>query len=103
MASGDSHTNFDAGAFTVGAVGGAATIAGAVGAGIANFAAARRERSAADAVQSGNGTIRWLQRRVDHQRLELMRRDATIRDQTMTIRELELKLQMSQYQRRLGR
>jgi hypothetical protein len=42
MASGDSHTNFDAAAFTVGAVGGAATIAGAIGVGIANVRAQRQ-------------------------------------------------------------
>ena len=39
---GDSHTNFDVGAFTIGAVGGAATIAGAIGAGIANVRAQRQ-------------------------------------------------------------
>jgi hypothetical protein len=42
--SGDSHTNFDAGAFTVGALGGAATIAGALGAGLANLRAAQARR-----------------------------------------------------------
>jgi hypothetical protein len=100
---GDSHTNFDAAAFTVGAVGGAATIAGSVGAGIANFAAVRRERCTADAVQSRDDTIRSLQRRIDNQRLELGCRDTTIRDQAMTIRELDLRLTMSQYQRQRGR
>jgi hypothetical protein len=103
MASGDSHTNFDAGAFTVGAIGGAATIAGAIGAGISNLAAARRERGTMDAVQSRDDTIRWLERRIDNQRTELGRRDATIRDQAMTIRELGLRLGMSQYLRRQGR
>jgi hypothetical protein len=39
---GDSHTNFDVGAFSIGAVGGAATIAGAIGAGIANVRAQRQ-------------------------------------------------------------
>ena|SRR5882724_10582267 len=39
---GDSHTAFDAGAFTVGAIGGAATIAGALGAGLANFRTQRQ-------------------------------------------------------------
>jgi hypothetical protein len=41
---GDSHTNFNAAAFTVGAVGGAATIAGALGAGLANLRAAQAGR-----------------------------------------------------------
>jgi hypothetical protein len=100
---GDSHTNFNTTAFIVGAVGGAATIAGAFGAGISNLAAARRERGTMDAVQSRDDTIRSLQRRIDHQRLELGCRDATIRDQAMAIRELDLRLTMSQYQRQRGR
>ncbi len=41
---GDSHTNFDATAFTAGAVGGAATIAAALGAGLANLRAAQDRR-----------------------------------------------------------
>lgn len=41
---GGSHTAFDTGAFTVGAVGGAGLLAGAVGAGLANFRAAQAER-----------------------------------------------------------
>jgi hypothetical protein len=100
---GDSHTNFNAAAFTVGAVGGAATIAGAIGAGIGNLAAARRERGTADAVQSRDATIRSMQLRIDNQSVELGRRDATIRDQAMTIRELDLRLGMSQYLRQRGR
>jgi hypothetical protein len=100
---GDSHTNFNAAAFTVGAVGGAATIAGAIGAGISNLAAARRERWTMDAVLSRDDTIRSLQRRIDNQRTELGRRDATIRDQAMTIRELDLRLGMSQYLRQRRR
>jgi aconitase B len=36
MAGGDSHTGFDSGAFTVGAVSGVGVFAGALGAGIAN-------------------------------------------------------------------
>jgi hypothetical protein len=100
---GDSHTNFDAAAFTAGAVGGAATIAGALGAGISNFVASRRERTTMDMVQSRDHTIRSLERRLDNQRIELGRRDATIRDQEMTIRELGLRLGMSQYLRQRGR
>ena len=42
MAAGDSHTNFDATAFGVGAVAGATTIAGALGAGLANVRAERQ-------------------------------------------------------------
>ncbi|HEX7883543.1 MAG TPA: hypothetical protein VF499_12480 [Afipia sp.] len=42
MTTGGSHTNFDASAFTAGAVGGAMTIAGAIGAGIANVRAQRQ-------------------------------------------------------------
>lgn len=44
MSAGGSHTNFDSAAFTVGAIGGAATIAGALGAGIQNYRAALAER-----------------------------------------------------------
>ncbi|MCK1341010.1 hypothetical protein IVB38_34595 [Bradyrhizobium sp. 38] len=44
---GGSHTNFDPGAFTVGAAGGALSIAGAVAAGVQNYVAARAERWAA--------------------------------------------------------
>lgn len=47
---GDSHTGFNAGAFTVGAVGGAATIAGALGAGWANYRAAQQDRWAGWAI-----------------------------------------------------
>jgi hypothetical protein len=43
---GDSHTNFDSAAFTVGTLGGAATIAGAIGAGIANVRAQRQSEFA---------------------------------------------------------
>jgi predicted amino acid dehydrogenase len=93
---GDSHTNFDAGAFTAGAVGGAATIAGAIGVGIANFAAGRRERGV---LQSRDATIFRLEQRIANQRTELGRRDATIRDQALTIRELDLRLNMAQYLR----
>jgi hypothetical protein len=103
MMAGDSHTNFDQQAFTVGAIGGAATIAGAIGAGICNLAAARRARGMSDVVQSRDDTIRSLQRRIDNQRIELGRRDATIRDQALTIRELGLRLSMSQYLRPRGR
>jgi hypothetical protein len=39
---GDSHTNWNPTAFTVGAVGGAAMIAGALGAGLANVRAQRQ-------------------------------------------------------------
>jgi len=42
MPAGDSHTNFDSAAFGVGAFSGAATIAGALGAGLANFRAQRQ-------------------------------------------------------------
>jgi hypothetical protein len=99
---GDSHTGFDQQAFAVGAVGGAATIAGAIGAGIRNLAVARRERGMVNVVQSRDITIRSLQRRVDNQSIELERRGATIRDQDLTIRELALKLAMAQYLRRQG-
>ena len=44
MSSGDSHTGFNANAFTVGAIGGAATIASALGAGWAADRAAQQER-----------------------------------------------------------
>lgn len=44
MSNGGSHTNFDSAAFTVGAVGGAISIAGALGAGIQNYRAAQAER-----------------------------------------------------------
>ena len=40
---GDSHTNFNGGAFTAGAVGGALTIAGAAVAGVQNVVAGSRE------------------------------------------------------------
>jgi hypothetical protein len=96
---GDSHTKFDAGAFTVGAVGGAATIAGAVGVGIVNFANSCRERGVIDALNSRDTTILQLERRIANQRTELGRRDATIRSQAMTIRELDLRLTMAQYLR----
>lgn len=46
MASGDSHTNFDGTAFGVGAFAGAATIAGALGAGLANLRAHRQSNFA---------------------------------------------------------
>jgi hypothetical protein len=100
---GGSHTNFDTSAFTVGAIGGAATIAGAVAAGVANIAAARRERGMVEAVDSRDVVIQRLQRRVANQRFEIGRRDVTIRDQYLTIRELGLRLQMAQFLRQRGR
>ena len=54
-------------------------------------------------VQSRDVTIRSLQRRIHNQSIELGRRDATIRDQALTIRELDLRLTMSQYLRQRGR
>ena len=42
---GGSHTNFNTSAFTVGAVGGAGLIAGALGAGLANYRAKLQETS----------------------------------------------------------
>jgi hypothetical protein len=100
---GGSHTNFDQQAFTVGAIGGAATIAGALVAGVTNIAAGRRERGVRDALQSRDAVICSLRRRIDNQRTELGRRDATIRDQALTIRELDLRLGMAQYMRQRGR
>jgi hypothetical protein len=44
MTAGGSHTNFDTAAFSVGAIGGAATIAGAIGAGWQNYRAACADR-----------------------------------------------------------
>jgi hypothetical protein len=100
---GGSHTNFDTSAFTVGAIGGAATIAGALAAGVSNLAAARRERGMTEAVDSRDVEIRRLQRRIASQRSEIGRCDVTIRDQALTIQELGLRLQMAQYLRQRGR
>jgi hypothetical protein len=100
---GDSRTGFHDGAFTVGAIGGATTIAGAMVAGARNAAAIRRARDALNVVHGRDEMIRSLQRRVDNQRAEIGRRDATIRDQAMTIRELGLRLTMVQYLRQRGR
>jgi hypothetical protein len=46
MASGDSHSNFNSTAFGVGAFAGAATLAGALGAGLANLRAQRQSNFA---------------------------------------------------------
>ena len=100
---GGSHTNFDTSAFTVGAIGGAATIAGAVASGVANVVVARRERGMTEAVDSRDVEIRRMQRRIASQRSEIGRRDVTIRDQALTIHELGLRLQMTQYLRQRGR
>ena len=100
---GGSHTNFDTSAFTIGAIGGAATIAGAVASGVANVVGARRDRSTTEAVDSRDVEIRRLQRRIANQRSEIGRRDVTIRDQALTIHELGLRLQMTQYLRQRGR
>lgn len=42
MTAGGSHTNFDSSAFTVGAVGGALSIAGALAAGVQNYTRSQR-------------------------------------------------------------
>jgi hypothetical protein len=79
---GDSHTNFNSGAFTAGAVGGALTIAGGIVAGAQNVLAARREMTIAD-----------LQALLDMS--EALRGDQwdTIQSQRRRITELERRIQ----------
>ncbi|MBN9007113.1 MAG: hypothetical protein J0H40_17065 [Rhizobiales bacterium] len=97
------HTNFNQGAFTAGAVTGSATIAGAMVAGFRNVAHARRERAVVNAISGRDALIGSLQRRIDKQRDELARRDAVISEQAFTIRELQIRLQMSNLLRQKGR
>ena len=58
MTAGGSHTNFDSGAFSVGAVGSAAALAGALAAGFQNYRQAQRDRWA-------NWTVAQLQSALD--------------------------------------
>jgi hypothetical protein len=95
-----SHTGFDQVAFTVGAIGGAGTIAGAVGVGIRNFQAQRRERRARDLVRVRDALIRTLQHRVRNQGRVI---DAFIdhsSNMDLEIEELRLRLAMANYLRR---
>lgn len=100
---GDSHTNFNHQAFAVGAVGGSATIAAALVNGARNAAAVRRSREVLHAVTARDDLISNMQRRIDHQRSELERRDAIIHDQSLAIRELNVRLRMAQWFRQQGR
>jgi hypothetical protein len=97
---GGSHTRFDQAAFTVGAIGGAATIAGAVGVGIRNFQAQRRERRVRDVVRRRDALIRRLRYRVQNQDRVI---DAFIDHSSnmgLEIEELRLRLAMANYLRR---
>jgi len=97
---GGSHTDFDQAAFTVGAIGGAAAIAGAIGVGIRNFQAQRRERRVRDVVRERDALIRTLRHRVRNQDRVI---DAFI-DHTLNMEleneELRLRLAMANYLRR---
>lgn len=97
---GDSHTHFNHDAFTVGAVGGASTIAAALVNGVRNAAAAGRGYAT---VSGRDEMIRSMQRRVDAQRVRLARQDETIRDQAATISELRVRLAAAQYLWQRGR
>ena len=100
---GGSHTNFNEQAFSVGAVSGAGVLAGAMVAGMRNAAAIRRGRNTLAAIGARDDIIDQLQRRVDNQRAELGRRNATIMNQSLQIKELEVRLQMAQFLRKRGR
>jgi hypothetical protein len=97
---GGSHTRFDQAAFTVGAIGGAATIAGAIGVGIRNFQAQRRERRVRDFVRDRDALIWTLRHRVRNQDRVI---DAFIDHSSnmgLEIEELRLRLAMANYLRR---
>jgi hypothetical protein len=100
---GGSHTNFDSQAFTAGAIGGASLLAGAMVAGLRNAAGIRRDRNTQVAVSVRDDIIAQMQRRVNNQRAELRRRDATIADQALHIKELQVRLTMAQFLRQRGR
>ena len=98
----DSHTNFKRQAFTLGAVGGSATIAAALMNGARNVAALRRSRVVHHAVQTRDALIASMQQHIEKQRSELLRRDAIIQEQAMAVRELNLRLKMTQWLRQRG-
>lgn len=82
MATGGSHTNFNTAAFGVGAVAGAATIAGALGAGLANV---RAERQAF----AGWSEEKQLRAALDLSEALRGREHRIIREQRITIARLE--------------
>jgi len=97
---GGSHTGFEQTAFSVGAIGGAATIAGAIGVGIRNFQAQRQQRRIRDLVRDRDALIRTLRHRVRNQNRVI---DAFIDHSSnmgLEVEELRLRLAMANYLRR---
>ena len=83
---GGSHTNFDEGAFTAGALGGAGLLASVVGAGIANFREHQRNRR----IQLSAATLQHALHLSEALRVrERTAQDAIIAAQRLTIARLE--------------
>lgn len=91
---GGSHTNFDTTAFSVGAVAGASTLAGAVGAGIQNYRAAQQQRhwvswtiaELRGALDLSESFRRRERRLIEEQRLTIAAQARTIADLNRQIR-----------------
>ena len=98
MSSGDSHTNFNAGAFGLGAVAGAATIAGALVAGVERLRAQRQQEQAEfldwEAHQLRAGLVLSEAFRANDHRV--------IQDLRITVARHESELAIEQANRKLG-
>jgi hypothetical protein len=99
---GGSHTDFDQAAFTIGAIGGAAAIAGAIGVGIRNFQAQRQRRRVRDVVRDRDELIWTLRYRVRNQDRVIGTFIDHSSNMDLEIEELRLRLAMANYLRRQG-
>jgi hypothetical protein len=86
MASGDSHTGFDAQAFGIGAIGGAATIAAAMVAGIQNAAAANFHRWDREALVTGLHCSELMRQRLYRHLQATNRKVLDLRNEVIALR-----------------
>jgi hypothetical protein len=97
---GGSHTNFDTAAFGVGAIGGAATIAGALGAGIRNFQAQRQATWLSWTWEQLRAALELSEAFRAHERQQLQAAVDTIADRDRTIAEITRQLRTEQARNR---
>jgi uncharacterized protein HemX len=93
---GGSHTNFDEHAFTVGALSGAGIIAGALGAGIANYRAAQQRRFAYWNAVTLRAALDLSEQLRTREHASLRSKAAIITAQRVTIARLESQLAIAQ-------
>lgn len=93
-------SRFDQAAFTVGAIGGAAAIAGALGVGIRNFQALRQQRRVRDVIRDRDALILTLLHRVRNQDRVIETFIDNRSNIDLEIEELRLRLAMANCLRR---